>query len=397
MKTHQPPLPLQGIVVADFSRILAGPLCTMMLADEGARVIKVEEPVRGDETRRWGPPFIGTESSYFLSVNRSKESITLNLKSEDGRRVARKLIERADVVVENFRRKQKEEFGLTPDAVRQINPRAVLCSINGFDSDSAEADLAGYDLLAQAAGGLMSITGERDGDPMKVGVALSDVLTAHYAHGTICAALVGRERGGAAVPVEVSLFGSTVASLINVAQNYLATGVNPRRYGNEHPSIVPYQPFRASDRMFVLAVASDRHFELLCREILQRPDLADDPRFQTNAARVRNRDPLLREMELILVTRSADEWLRLCALRGIPAARVQQLDEVFAGSDWMVETITDPSIGALRILRAPWKIGGRRSSAVSPAPQVGQHTDTILQELGYSAEEVSDLRQKKVT
>src|SRR5437868_3869913 len=222
---------LEGIVVADFSRVLAGPLCTQMLADAGARVIKIEEPERGDETRRWGPPFVNNISTYFLAVNRNKESIVVNLKSRSGSKIAERLVERADVVVDNFLPAQ----GLLPT----IPKRTVHCTIRGFDSDTPEADTPGYDLLAQAGSGLMSITGERDGDPMKIGVALADVLTAHYAFGAICAAL----RTGEGASLEISLFSATIASLANVAQNVLVTGAEAARYGNAHPSIVPYQLF----------------------------------------------------------------------------------------------------------------------------------------------------------
>ncbi|HZF72815.1 MAG TPA: CoA transferase, partial [Gemmatimonadaceae bacterium] len=226
---------LSGIVVADFSRVLAGPLCTQLLADAGARVIKIEEPLRGDETRHWGPPWAGDVSAYFLSINRNKESIALDLKR--GGDVAREIIERADVVVDNFLPPQRRALKL--DRIRKINRRVVHCIISGYDSDTADADAPGYALLAEAGAGLMSITGEADGTPMKVGVALSDVLTAHYAFGAIVTALYG----GKGATLEISLFAATLASLANVAQNALVTGNEAKRYGNEHPSIVPYQLF----------------------------------------------------------------------------------------------------------------------------------------------------------
>ena len=296
---------LSGVLVADFSRILAGPLCTMMLAEAGARVIKVEEP-DGDETRRWGPPFVEGESSYFLSVNRGKESIALNLKLSGALDAARRLVARADVVIENFRADHREKFGLSAAQVHAINPKAVHCSIVGFESDGPDAGLPGYDLLAQAGAGLMSITGDKAGDPMKAGVALSDVLTAHHAHGAILAALFARARTGCGESIEVSLSGSTVASLVNVAQAYLLTGDRPKRYGNEHPSIVPYQPFHASDRPFAVAAASDRQYESLCAQVLGRADLSGDARYASNPARVKNRESLIATLEAIFATRRAD-------------------------------------------------------------------------------------------
>src|SRR5436305_6629516 len=282
-------LPLEGVLVADFSRVLAGPLCTQLLGDWGARVIKVEEPGRGDETRRWGPPFVGDVSAYFLSINRNKESIAIDLKSDDGAGIARRLIERADVVVDNFLPAQKESLHFAP---REINPHVVHCTIAGFDSDTDDANTPGYDLLAQAGSGLMSITGEALGEPMKIGVALADVLTAHYAFGAICAAL----RAGEGASIEVSLFSATVASLVNVAQNVLVTGKEAARYGNAHPSIVPYQVFHGSDRAFAISVGTDRHFAQLCEHVLHA-DLFDDARFATNTQRVKNRELLVAILE----------------------------------------------------------------------------------------------------
>lgn len=370
--------PLHGLLVADFSRILAGPLCTMLLGDAGARVIKIEEP-RGDETRRWGPPFVAGESSYFLSVNRNKESVVLDLKSDRGRDAARRLIARADVVVENFKDADRDRFGLGVAEVRSLNSRAILCSIRGFDRDSPDAALPGYDLLAQAAGGLMAITGEPDGPPVKVGVALADVLTAHYAHGGILASLLRRERGGEADAIEVSIFGSTVASLINVAQGFLVTGDEPKRYGTAHPSIVPYQTFEAADRPFALAVATDRHWGAFAREVLGRSDLAADSRFATNAGRVQNRTALLPRVEEALRARPAAEWIEACRARGIPAALVQSFGEIFSGP--VTESLRHPAIGPFEMVRTPIR-GPGASETHRPPPRLGEHTEAVLRELG---------------
>ena len=388
--------PLTGILVADFSRILAGPLCTMMLADAGARVIKVEQPGRGDETRRWGPPFIEGESAYYLSVNRGKESITLDLGSSRGREIAGKLIERADVAVDNFLPVQKTRLGLTAEKVRAINRRIIHCSISGFDQDGPDADLPGYDLLAQAAGGFMAITGQADDDPTKAGVALSDVLTAHYAHGAILSALVARERTGTGSTLDVSLHGSTVASLINVGQAYLVTGREPLRWGNAHPAIVPYEAFHGSDRLMVIAVATDRHFEILCREVLEHPEVAADSRFRTNADRVTNRDELIPMLQAWLRARPAAEWIERCRNAGIPAHVVSTIGEVFEAdaspADWMAH----PSIGALRMTRGPVLRDGARSASPLPPPLLGEHTDSILGELGCGQDEITRMRDDGV-
>jgi len=372
--------PLAGITVADFSRVLAGPLCTMMLADAGARVVKIEEPERGDETRGWGPPWAGEESAYFLSVNRNKESVALDLKSEEGRTTARRLIRRADVVIDNFLPLQRQRLGLTAPEVLAINPRAVCCSIVGYPCDSSQADTPGYDLLAQAAGGLMSITGEPEGTGMKTGVAISDLLTAHYAHGAILAALFDRERHGKGASIEVSLFEATVASLVNVAQNYLVTGKEPRRWGNSHASIVPYQAFRALDRSFAVGVGNDRQFELLCREVIAAPGLAADERFSTNTGRVEHREALVAKLEGIFATRPARHWVEECRRVSIPAAIVQNLREIFESDLGRAMVVSSPGAPSAAV-RSPVRYNGSTLPVRSAAPSLGEHTEAVLREL----------------
>jgi crotonobetainyl-CoA:carnitine CoA-transferase CaiB-like acyl-CoA transferase len=389
---RRPVLPLDEILVADFSRVLAGPLATQLLADSGARVIKVEEPGRGDETRRWGPPFVGDVSAYFLSVNRGKESVTLNLKTDEGAEVSRRLIERADVVVDNFLPVQKTSLRFAP---REINPRVVHCTIGGFDSDGEDANTPGYDLLAQAGSGLMSITGEAAGEPMKIGVALADVLTAHYAFGAICAALRGRERTGEGSSLEISLFSATIASLVNVAQNALVTGAEAQRYGNAHPSIVPYQVFHGSDRPFAVGAGTDRHFAQLCERVLRRPDLAIDPRFATNAQRVQHRETLVALLEDEFRKRTASQWVARCRRAAIPVSLVRGVREALrtpAGRG-LVETVAHPEIGAYEAIRNPVRIDGRRRDIGSPPPSLGQHTNAVLRELGFDRRAVSLMRK----
>jgi len=370
--------PLADILVADFSRVLAGPLCTQLLAEAGARVIKVEEPGRGDETRRWGPPFVHGISAYFLSINKGKESLTLNLKSEGGREVATRLIGRADVVVENF-------TGLTLPS----NPGAIHCRISGFDDGTP-----GYDLLAQAESGLMAISGPPDGEPVKTGVALSDVLTAHYAFGAICAALRGRERTGDGTLIEVSLFGATVASLVNVAQNALLTGTEAARWGNAHPSIVPYQLFHASDRAFVLGCGTDRHFAQLCARVLGRPELAEDKRFATNERRVKHRRALIAILETAFASKRARHWVDACRRAGVPASLVRGVREALrtpAGRA-LVDVVDHPILGAYEAVRNPLRIDGARLRAGKAPPELGADTAKVLKELGYGVRQIGKLR-----
>jgi len=386
---------LDGILVADFSRILAGPLCTMLLSDAGARVVKIEEP-RGDETRRWGPPFVGDESAYFLSINRNKESIALNLKHPGALEIAKKIVAKADVVIENFKPEDRAKFGVDAASVHASNPRAVVCSIVGFDSDGPDAAQPGYDLLAQAAGGLMSITGEKEGDPMKVGVALSDVLTAHFAYGAIVTALLARERGAPGQVVEVSLVAATLASLANVAQAHLLTGERPKRYGNEHPSIVPYQQFHGADRPFVIAAASDRQFELLCAGVIVRPELLDDPRYRTNSHRVDSRDTLIEELERVFATKPANHWVEAARRAGIPAAIVENVDEALARNPQMRIAMEHPTIGRFEAVRNPVIWNGTRLDPVSPPPVVGQQSGSVLRELGYDDAAIASLVERGV-
>ena len=377
--------PLDGIFVADFTRVLAGPLCTQMLADFGARVVKIEDPRGGDETRRWGPPFVNGVSTYYQSVNRAKESLTLDLAR--GKDVVARLLDRADVVVDNFLPRQRARL---LGRIRAKHPRIVHCSIGGYDSDSKLVNMPGYDLLAQAESGLMSITGDPNGDPMKAGVALADVLTAHHAFGAICAALTARERTGSGAWIEISLFSSTIASLVNVAQAALSTGKEARRYGNEHASIVPYQLFHGSDRPFVIGAGTDRHFEALC-SVIDRSGLANEDRFRTNAARVRNRAILIPMLEEIFRTRRASFWITRCRRAGVPATLVRGVREALRTAE--ARALIGEEYEAVRM---PTRIDGRRAPAGPAPPELGQHTGSILKELGFSSREIQALRNDRV-
>jgi crotonobetainyl-CoA:carnitine CoA-transferase CaiB-like acyl-CoA transferase len=365
-----------------------------MLGDSGARIIKIEEREHGDETRRWGPPFIGGISTYFLSINRNKESITLNLRR--GGDVVRKLIQRADVVVDNFLPAQRAAFGL--ENVQAVNDRAIHCRISGYDSDTPKGPTAGYDLLAQAGSGLMAITGDPDGDPMKAGVALSDVLTAHYAYGAIMTALFAREHTRRGAVVEVSLFSSTVASLVNVAQSALATDREAKRFGNAHQSIVPYQLFHASDRTFAIGVGTDRHFRLLCERVIERGDLAHDRRYATNAARVRSRTRLIPLLESIFSSQPARVWVERAREAGIPSSLVRGVLEAIDTpmAHPLIATVDHPVIGRYDALRTPVRTDGERPPIGTPPPALGEHTNRILHDIGYSPRQIARLRREEI-
>jgi crotonobetainyl-CoA:carnitine CoA-transferase CaiB-like acyl-CoA transferase len=374
--------PLEGLVVADFSRVLAGPFATMLLGDLGADVIKVEHPGGGDETRAWGPPFAHGHSTYYLAVNRNKRSVALDLKDEHGRRAARALAGRADVLVENFKAGAMERLGLGYEELASDNPGLVWCSISGFGR-GAGADLPGYDFLVQAMSGLMSITGPAGGEPTKVGVAVVDVLTGLYAFGGVLAALRERDRTGRGQRVEVSLLGSALASLVNQASSYLCTGRPPRAMGNRHPSITPYETLATADRPLVVAVGNDGQFARLCR-VLGVPEAAADPRFATNAARVVNRDALAATLEAALAARPAAEWVAALGEAGVACGLVNDVGEAFALAERLgLEPVADA--GGVPQVADPIMLSATPVGYRLAPPALGEHTAEVLGWLGVPA------------
>jgi crotonobetainyl-CoA:carnitine CoA-transferase CaiB-like acyl-CoA transferase len=368
---------LDGVRIADFSRVLAGPVATMVLADLGADVVKIERPGVGDDTRAWGPPWAADgESSYYLSVNRNKRSVALDLRDPDDLATACRLALAADVVVENFRPGVMARHGLDHETLAAVKPGLITCRIAGL----GRGDVAGYDFLAQAVGGLMSITGDPGGEPRKVGVALVDVMTGLHAAIGILAALHHRERTGEGQLVEVDLLSSTLFALANQASNWLTAGVVPGPMGNRHPSIAPYETFHAADATFVIAVGNDGQFRVLC-EVLGAPALADDERFATNAARVTNREALVEELERLLAAETADVWVGRLAAAGIPCGRVNDIAQAFEqarslgldpvatlrrGDGSTVDTVANP----LHLSRAP-------VTYRTAPPRLGEHTGEV--------------------
>jgi crotonobetainyl-CoA:carnitine CoA-transferase CaiB-like acyl-CoA transferase len=365
--------------VVDFSRVLAGPLATMILADLGADVVKVERPGAGDDTRGWGPPFVGDDAAYFLSLNRNKRSAAIDLSTSDGAAASRRLAEGADVVIENFRPGLMAEFGLGYETLSKANPGLVYCSLVAFSEEGERASRPGYDIIVQALSGVMSFTGQPDGEPTKVGVALLDVICGLYAANGIQAALLGRARTGRGRRLSVSLFETSVAALVNQAANYLLGGVVPFPMGNEHPNIVPYQLFHSADRPFILAAGNDRLYRRTC-EAIGSPELADDPRFLTNEARVRHRAELIPVLQEVFLKEPAATWLGALERAGVPCAPVRRLDEVFASPEGaaMVQEMDDPVRGALRLVADPIRMSGSLLPVRMPPPRLGEHTDETL-------------------
>ncbi|MFF5427893.1 MULTISPECIES: CaiB/BaiF CoA transferase family protein [unclassified Streptomyces] len=385
MAPADPPDPtagaLSGIVVADFGRVLAGPYMTMLLADLGADVIKIERPGSGDDTRAWGPPFADGEATYFLGVNRNKRSVSLDLTDPEDLAAARAIVDRADVLVENFRPGTMERLGLGHEEVRRTNPGLVYCSVTGFGTAEG-ARLPGYDLLVQAMGGLMSVTGEPGGPGTKAGVALVDVVTGLHAGLGILAALRHRERTGEGQRVEVSLLGSLLSALTNQAAAYLGAGVVPRALGNRHPSIAPYEVFEARDRPLVLAVGTDRQFRALC-ERLGRPELAGDERFATNTARVAHREELVAALAGPLGTRTADAWCEELTAAGVPCGPINDLAAAFALADRLgLDAHVPPSAAGPGQVAHPIRFGATPPSYRAAPPRLGEHTGAVLAELG---------------
>jgi len=380
--------PLQGFRVLDLSRILAGPWASQLLADLGAEVIKVERPGSGDDTRGWGPPYMPdqsaeatSEAAYFHSANRGKQSVSIDIAQARGQALIRNLVEHCDVFIENFKVGGLKKYGLDYASLQPLNPKLVYCSITGFGQDGPYAQRAGYDFMIQAMGGMMSLTGEAEGEPQKIGVALADVTTGLYAANAIQAALIHQLKSGQGQYIDMALLDVQVATLANQAMNYLATGNNPVRYGNAHPNIVPYQSFQTSDGFIILAIGNDAQFARFCA-LADKPDLATDERYQKNSARVRFRDSLLPIVSEVMRSKSSADWLELLNQRGIPCGPINNLDQVFADPQvrhrGLQFDLAHPTAGRVASVANPIKLSQTPIEYQLPPPMLGQHTDEVL-------------------
>jgi crotonobetainyl-CoA:carnitine CoA-transferase CaiB-like acyl-CoA transferase len=404
-------LPLAGIRVLDLSRVLAGPWCTQTLADLGADVIKIERPMKngvgGDDTRGWGPPFLKdrdgadtAEAAYYLGTNRNKRSVTVDIATPEGQALIRQIAAQCDVFVENFKVGDMARYGLDAPSLRALYPRLVYCSVTGFGQTGPYSERAGYDYAIQGMGGLMSVTGERDdlpgGGPQKVGVAVADLFTGMYATVAILAALRHRDATGIGQVVDMALLDTQVAMLANLGANYLTTGVAPKRIGNAHQNIVPYQVFETADGHLILAVGNDSQYAKFC-DVAGRPDLAQDPRFMKNADRVRHRAVLVPQLAEILKTRKKQDWLSALEVAKVPCGAINDLGEVFADphvqSRGMTVAMPHPLTDTLKLVASPMKLSATPVQYRRPPPLLGEHTDEVLQELGVDEAERARLRE----
>ena len=391
---------LEGLRVLDLTRILAGPLCTQMLGDMGADVIKVEPPGAGDDTRTWGPPFTGGESAYFLCLNRNKRSLTLNMGVKAGQELLAQLVKKADVLVENFKLGTLEKWGITSEWLERHAPRVIRCSITGYGSSGPDAALPGYDFILQAESGLMSICGEPGGAPTKYGVAIVDVVTGLYACNSILAALAARARSGRGQHVEVCLYDSGLSMLINVASNYLVSGKDARRYGNGHPNVVPYTTYSTADGMIAVAVGNDGQFARFA-ETVGHAEWGRDSRFAKNPDRVTNREALDPMIAQALGRERTAAWIEKLRAAGVPCGPINSvagaLTDPHTLARGMVRTVKHPTAGDLRMVGIPFRLNGTPAAIRRAPPLLGQHTEEVLMgELGLSAARLAELRAEKV-
>jgi len=399
--------PLAGFRVLDLSRILAGPWASQMLADLGAEVIKIERPDVGDDTRGWGPPYMPdesggatSESAYFHGANRGKQSVCIDMSKAEGQTLIRELAKHCDVLIENFKVGGLKKYGLDYESLKSINPKLVYCSITGFGQTGPYAGRAGYDFMIQAMGGMMSVTGDADGEPMKIGVALADVMTGLYAANAIQSALIHQLKTGEGQYIDMALLDVQVATLANQAMNYLATGNNPKRLGNAHPNIVPYQAFETIDGFMILAIGNDSQFQRFC-ELAGKPELAEDERFKQNSSRVKYRDILVPQVAEIMLRKTTDDWLNQLNQCGIPCGPINNIDQVFSDPQvqhrGMQQSLSHPAAGQVASVANPIKLSATPIEYDKAPPMLGQHTDYVLKAvLQMQKAEIDQLRNKQI-
>ncbi|MFN4090256.1 MAG: CaiB/BaiF CoA transferase family protein [Alphaproteobacteria bacterium] len=394
------PPPLAGVRVLDFTRVLAGPWSTLNLADLGAEVIKVENPRGGDDTRQYKPPEIGGEAAYFLFVNRNKKSLALDITKPEGQAVVRRLAAQVDIVIENYRPDVMERQGIDYAALSAVNPRLIYCSISGYGHDSPLKMVAGYDPVAQAESGMMSITGEPDGEPMRSGASYADIFTGMFATQAIMGALFARERDGLGQHIDLALVDSAVAVTANLAQNYLVTGQQPQRLGNRHPFLEPFGTFACADGLINIVIGNARQWERFCIDVLDRPDLLEDPRFATNPGRLQNRQAVRDLLTATFLTDTRENWIARMRAAGVPAGSVRAVGEALEAPEiryrGMVREVEHPTVGTISMLASPLKLSGTPTADLQAPPLLGQHTDEVLAAAGYDAAAIVSLRERGI-